>query len=94
MCGGAQRDAALAIKPDYDLALNNWGMVLAYQARAKTGPDADALLTLAGEKCAAALAIKPEMGAAHYNWATALFQQAKTKAGQEADALFARACEE
>ena len=69
------------------------GNALSDQAKTKSGPEADGLYVLAGEKYAAALAIKPDKHEALNNWGNALSAQAKTKSGPEADGLYALAGE-
>jgi tetratricopeptide (TPR) repeat protein/NAD-dependent SIR2 family protein deacetylase len=85
--------AALAIKPDYHYALNNWGIALRNQAKNKQGDEADRLFNLAVEKYKAALAIKPDFYEALNNWGNALSEQAKNKQGDEASRLFDLAIE-
>ena len=81
------------MKPDLDEALNKWGLALSWEAKTKTGLEADALWTSAGEKYAAALAIKPDKHWTLYNWGLALADQAATKTGAEAEALWEAAAE-
>ena len=88
---GQKYQAALAIKPDMDEALNNWGNTLGEQAKTKSGAEAGQLFAEAGQKYQAALAIKPDMDEALNNWGNTLGEQAKTKSGAEADQLFAEA---
>ena len=57
----------MAIKPDEHLALSGWGTALFYQAKTKTGPEADALFMLAEQKCLLTEDIRP--GAGSYNLA-------------------------
>ena len=64
------------------------GIILYYQAKIKTGDEADRLFVLAGEKYKAALEIKPDTHDAFNNWGTALSDQAKIKTGEAADRLF------
>ncbi|MFZ1883755.1 MAG: hypothetical protein WAU53_09195, partial [Rhodoplanes sp.] len=82
--------AALKIKPDQHVALNNWGGALAEQARrASDAADADRLLAAAAEKYAAALKIKPDDHEALNNWGGALAEQARRASdAAEAERLF------
>ena len=64
------------------------GTALFDQARQKSGAEADALFSQAGEKYEAALKIKPDLHDALNNWGTALMQQGKTKSGRDAERLF------
>ena len=84
---------ALAIKPDYPSALNNWGLALFNQAQTKSGDEADRLFDQAQEKYRAALAIKPDDYEVLYNCGLAFLQQAKTKSGNQADRLYELAIE-
>jgi tetratricopeptide (TPR) repeat protein len=70
------------------VAYNLQGLILANQAKAKSGPIADRLFELAGMKYQTALQVKPDHHEALNNWGTALYEQAKTKSGLEADRLF------
>jgi Tfp pilus assembly protein PilF len=70
------------------IAYNVQGLILANQAKAKSGPIADRLLELAVMQYQAALQVKPDNHEALNNWGTVLYEQAKTKRGQEADRLF------
>lgn len=70
-----------------------WADQLSSQAKQKTGTEADALFTAAGENYQAALAIKSDYHEALENWGVALADQAKQKTGAEADALFTAAGE-
>ncbi len=90
---GEKYAAALAIKPDFHEAHNNWGLALSNQALQKSGSEADLLFDEAGEKYAAALAIKPDYHTALNSWGNALSNQARQKSGPEADALFLEAGE-
>ena len=75
-------EAALKIKPDYDEALNNWGITLADHARrAVDACEADALLQQAEEKYEAVLKIKPDRHEALNNWGTALADRAARGGG-------------
>ena len=49
------------------LALNNWGNVLAVQAKTKAGEEADRLFEEAGRKYAEALRLKPDYAPARNN---------------------------
>jgi len=89
----ADYEAALRVRPDWDLALLNWGLALAAQAKTKTGEVADRLFQQAGEKYAAALQINPDMHEALNNWGATLGDQARTKTGEEADRLIEQAGE-
>ncbi len=64
-----------------------------YQAKNKTGNEADRLFALAGEKYEAALKIKPDYHDVLNNWGVALYDQAKIKNGEEADRLFVQSKE-
>jgi Tfp pilus assembly protein PilF len=90
---GEKYQAALAIKPDYYQALNNWGNALQGQAEPKSGAEADRLFALASERYQAALATKPDSSEVLNNWGVALQAQAKTKSGVEADRLLTQAGE-
>jgi tetratricopeptide (TPR) repeat protein/NAD-dependent SIR2 family protein deacetylase len=61
----ANYETALAIKPDFHEALNNWGCDLGVLARQTKDED---LFRQAFDKYAAALAIKPDKHEALYNW--------------------------
>lgn len=67
------------------------GNILGEQAGTKTGPEADRLWTLAGEKYAAALAIKPHFHEAYNSWAGALLTQAEGKSKEETTDLLRQA---
>ena len=86
-------EAALAIKPDKDEALNNWGNVLSERGKRAGDPaEADRLFREAEGKYEAALAIKPDKHEALNNWGTVLLERGK-RAGDpaEADRLFREA---
>ena len=90
---GEKYEAALRIKPDQHVALNNWGNALSDQATQKSDTEADALFAQAYEKYEAALRIKSDMHQALYNWGSAFLEQATQKTDAEADRLFALAGE-
>lgn len=90
---GEKCAAALAIKPDFHEALNNWGNALYEQATRKSGAEADALFAQAGEKCAAALAIKPDKHEALNNWGVCLIEWALAKGLERAADLLDSAWE-
>ncbi len=90
---GEKCAAALAIKPDKHEALNNWGAVLAAQARRSPDDEARPLLAQACEKYAAALAIKPDQHQALSNWGAALDEQAKRSSDEDAQRLWKQAGE-
>ena len=75
------------------VALYNWGVALAEQARDKEGEEADRLRSQAFEKFEKALAIEPEQHNAFNNWGVALDDQARSKKGKAADKLWSRAYE-
>lgn len=64
------------------------GIILYYQAKIKTGDEADRLFILAEEKYQAALKIKPDNHNAFNSWGVTLLYRALTKTGEEADRLF------
>jgi cytochrome c-type biogenesis protein CcmH/NrfG len=90
---GEKYAAALAIKPDKNEALNNWGNAVAAQAKTTKGAEADRLFEEAGARYAAALGIKPGSHQSLSNWGITLAEQAQTKKGPEADRLFEQAGE-
>lgn len=55
------------------------GNTLSDQAKTKSGPEADALFSAAGEKYAAALEVKPDKHEALNNWGSILHDEAKRK---------------
>ena len=81
-------ELALAIEPDMNETLYNWGNTLVAMARTKSGDAADRLFKAASEKYKQALAIKPDMYEALNNWGSAFSAQARTKSGDAANRLF------
>lgn len=76
----------LQLKPDLHGAANNWGNVLAEEARAVAGSDlaaARGLWQAAGTKYAEALELKPDYHEAANNWGTALAREAQAVAGSD-----------
>lgn len=84
----AMYEAALAVKPDRQEALHNWGNLLLDLAKAKTGPEADQLFAEAETKYETANRIKPDRHGVLINWGNLLLERAKRKTGGAAEQLF------
>ncbi len=84
---------ALQLKPNMDVALNNWANALLEKARRELGDSADALFRAANEKYEASLAARPGDSEKLANWGAMLAQWAKRKQGADANHLFFAATE-
>lgn len=85
--------AALSIKPNWYMALNNWGISLGDKAKTRTGKEADSLFKQAEEKYQTALENKPDEPQILDNWGVVLVDQAKTKIKGDAEGLLNKAIE-
>lgn len=81
-------EAALAIKPDREEALHNWGNLLLDLAKAKTGQEADELFAEAEQKYEKAHGIKPGRQGVLVNWGNLLLERAKRAISAEAERFF------
>jgi tetratricopeptide (TPR) repeat protein len=84
-------EAALAVKPNRQEALHNWGNLLLDQAKMKEGEEADLLFDAAEEKYRQALMAGPTQPEVFINWGNLLLERAKAKPGGEGDRFFAAA---